>query len=206
MSGGAVDIGQLAAVILAGGAATRFGGGDKPAAAVRGVSMLARVLGAVDGAGQRVVVGPDRAGLPADVLCVREDPPGAGPVAASEAGLKLVRTDLVALLAADLPYLTVEAVEALAGAVNSTVDGAVYVDDAGRRQLLCGVWRVSALRGAYAVLGDPVGRSMRALVGGLRVAEVVASARDLPPWFDCDTTDDLRRAENLTNKPPSPPR
>src|SRR6185369_12958626 len=96
--------------------------------------------------------------------------------------------ELVALLAADLPYLTGAAVEALAGAVDAgSADGAVYVDDAGRRQLLCGVWRAVALVGAAAALGDPAGRSMRALVGRLDVVECRAPVSATPPWYDCDT-------------------
>ncbi len=101
----------------------------------------------------------------------------------------------MALLAADLPFLTVAAVDALTAAVRPAIDGAVYVDDTGRRQLLCGVWRVRALRGALDALGEPAGSAMRTLVAGLRVAEVVAPAGDTPPWFDCDTGDDLWRAE-----------
>ena len=47
--------------------------------------MLDRVLAALDGAGRRIVVGPERVGLPAGVLTVREEPPGAGPAAATAA-------------------------------------------------------------------------------------------------------------------------
>jgi molybdopterin-guanine dinucleotide biosynthesis protein A len=215
----------VGAVILAGGAATRVGGRDKPALAVRGVPMLDRVLAAVAGARQRIVVGPPRSDLPVDVRCVREQPPGGGPVAATAAGLALVDADLVALLAADLPFLTGEAVLALVAALDEPAtparapdarapdepvpavdaraadvrppgayDGAMYVDDTGRRQLLCGVWRTGSLRAALESLGASEGRSMRALLGGLRVAEVRAPAGDRPPWFDCDTDNDLYRA------------
>jgi molybdopterin-guanine dinucleotide biosynthesis protein A len=184
-----------AAVILAGGAATRLGGRDKPALPVQGQPMLHRVLDAVAGADQRIVVGPRRSGLPRDVLTVRERPSGAGPVAATAAGLELVTGDLVALLAADLPYLTAEAVDTLTAAVNAGTDGALFVDDEGRRQFLCGVWHTGALHRVLDDLGDPAGRSMRALFGGLHATELTAPAGDgPPPWFDCDTEDDLREA------------
>jgi molybdopterin-guanine dinucleotide biosynthesis protein A len=215
----------LAAIVLAGGAATRLGGRDKPGLPVGGVPMIGRVLGAVAGARPRVVVGPARDGLPDDVLVVREEPAGGGPVAAVAAGLQRITgpvggsaevppgVSLVALLAADLPFLTAAAVDALvaavestavigaapptgpAAAVESTVDGALYVDGQGRRQLLCGVWRLGALRRALAALGDPAGRSMRSLLAGLRVTEVRAEAGARPPWYDCDTDEDLRKAE-----------
>src|SRR5689334_2426838 len=123
--------------------------------------MLHRVLSAVEHADQRIVVGPRRSGLPRDVLLTSERPSGGGPVAGTAAGLDLVTTDLVALLAADLPYLTAAALDRLADAVDDSVDGALYVDDDGRRQLLCGVWHTAALHRVLDDLGDPSGRSMR---------------------------------------------
>jgi molybdopterin-guanine dinucleotide biosynthesis protein A len=75
-------------------------------------------------------------------------------------------------------------------------DGAVLVDRAGRPQWLAGVWRLDSLVDRLAALGDPSGRAVRDLVSGLRVARVrVADLAGPPPWFDCDTEDDLRRAE-----------
>ena len=79
------------------------------------------------------------------------------------------------------------------------MDGACFVDGGGRRQLLCGVWRVTALVGALdglaAERGGLDGASMRALFGRLRVREETWAASGVPPWFDCDTEEDLRRAE-----------
>jgi molybdopterin-guanine dinucleotide biosynthesis protein A len=216
---------RYSAVVLAGGGGRRLGGVDKPALPVGGRSMLSRVLDAVAGAYPRVVVGPPRADLPADVVQVREDPPGGGPVAAIAAGLdvSLVREDspgggpvagldvglgagpppLVAVLAADLPFLTAGAVAAmLAAAGDGDLDGAVLVDAGGREQWLCGVWRTAALRVRLAELDPPAGRAMRQLVSGLRVTGVTmppgAGGRlaDNPPaWYDCDTEDDYRQAE-----------
>jgi molybdopterin-guanine dinucleotide biosynthesis protein A len=72
----------------------------------------------------------------------------------------------------------------------------VLVDQAGRPQWLAGVWRLDSLADRLAALGDPSGRAVRDLVSGLRVARVrVADQGGPPPWFDCDTEDDVRRAE-----------
>jgi molybdopterin-guanine dinucleotide biosynthesis protein A len=185
-------------VVLAGGAGRRLGGRDKAAVEVRGEPMLARVLAAVAGARPRVVVGPPRHGLPPDVRSTVEQPPGGGPVAGLAAGLRLVDAELVAVLGTDLPGLTADAVESLCGAVataGTTVDGTVYVDGAGRRQTMCGVWRTDALRRSLATLGEPAGRALRELLGPLRVTELTWTGAGIPPWFDCDTEDDLRRAE-----------
>ena len=189
-------MGKFAAVVLSGGAGRRLGGVDKPALAVGGRPMRDRVLAAAAGAGAApcVVVGPS-GDLPPGVLATRESPPGGGPVAAAAAGLTMLPADVetVALLAADLPLLTPSALGTLRDAV-STADGALFVDGDGRRQLLCGVWQVSAVRRALAALGEPAGASMRALLRGLTAVEVAWAASGPPPWFDCDTDDDVRRA------------
>ncbi|SIN27162.1 molybdenum cofactor guanylyltransferase [Micromonospora cremea] len=214
-------MGTYAAVVLAGGAARRMGGVDKPALPVGGRSMRDRVLAAVADAAPRVLVGP--AGVvPPGVRVTREDPPGGGPVTAAAAGLALLdpATNLVALLAADLPLLTRAAIDELlshlaplrhtgpaASASGSSdvgperlPDGACFVDADGRRQSLCGVWRVAALRAGLDRLtaergGSLAGAPVRALLAGLVVREVPWSGDGPPPWFDCDTDEDVRRAE-----------
>ncbi|WP_338090462.1 molybdenum cofactor guanylyltransferase [Planosporangium thailandense] len=213
-----------AAVVLAGGESRRLGGRDKPGLPVGGRPMLRRVLDAVADAAPRVVVGPARSGLPADVVQAREHPPGGGPVAALAAGLATLVAGsgqvagsgeaagsgkaagsgevagFVAVLAADLPFLTAAEIGALRrAAATGGLDGAVLVDAEGRQQWLCGVWRTAALRDRVAELDPPAGRSMRALMSGLRVRGVDHPATAFPPpWYDCDTEDDYRRAEEWT--------
>jgi molybdopterin-guanine dinucleotide biosynthesis protein A len=179
-----------------------MGGADKPAMPVAGQPMLSRVLAAVHDADPRVVVGRLPPGLGVQVHSTHEDPPGGGPVAATAAGLALVPPEisLVALLAADLPLLTGEAIDVLRLTMESApMQGAVYRDAEGRRQLLCGVWRTKALRDAVDRLaadrGGLHGASVRELMEYLRVAEVSWRRPGPPPWFDCDTDDDLRTAE-----------
>lgn len=188
------------AIVLAGGAGRRLGGVDKPALPVGGRSMLDRVLDAVSTAHPRVVVGRVGA-VPDDVIVTIEDPPGGGPVAAIAAGLTALAgaADRVAVIAADLPFLTGAALTSLETDVNfGEVDGVVYVDEDGRRQLLCGIWRVGELSGAVnrlAARRDVAGASMRELLDGLNVGESRWIDSGPPPWFDCDTDEDLRRAE-----------
>ncbi|MFG1649226.1 molybdenum cofactor guanylyltransferase [Micromonospora sp. NPDC049275] len=194
-------MGTYAAVVLAGGAARRMGGVDKPALPVGGLSMRDRVLAAVGDAAPRVLVGPGD-DVPDGVRVTREDPPGGGPVAATAAGLALLDPDttLVALLAADLPLLTRAAIGDLLTHLNPADDGVCFVDADGRRQSLCGVWRVAALRAGLARLatergGSLAGAPVRGLLAGLVVREVPWAGDGPPPWFDCDTDEDVRRAE-----------
>ena len=195
-------MGGFAAVVLAGGAARRMGGADNAAIPVAGQSMLTRVLAAVHDANPQVVVGRVPPDLPVKVASTSEEPRGGGPVAATAAGLALVPEDVsfTALLAADLPLLTGEAIDVLRLTVESApLQGAVYRDAEGRRQTLCGVWRTAALREAVSKLaqerGGLHGASMHALLDHLRFIEVSWRRPGPPPWFDCDTDDDLRTAE-----------
>jgi molybdopterin-guanine dinucleotide biosynthesis protein A len=192
-----------AAVVLAGGAGRRLGGAGKPVTPVAGRPMLDRVLAAVADASWLVVVGPPELPLPAGVTRARERPPGGGPAAAAAAGLALVpaRAEQLALLAADLPLLTAGAMRRLRRAAGPDVDGAVFVDDAGRPQWLCGVWRTAQLRERRAALpGRLAGVPLRELLDGLRVARVETVGGAPPPWWDCDTEADLRRAEEWANE------
>lgn len=176
--------------MLAGGAARRLGGVDKPMIEVDGRALLHRVVGSLVSAEPVVVVGPRRAGLP-EVVWTREEPPGSGPVAALAAGLALVPNEYVAVLAADLPRITAATVERLtvAAAEAPGAAGAVLVDHAGYRQWLIGVWRSAVLRSALP--SDPTGASLRGALGGLPVVEILSLPGETD---DVDTPEDLERA------------
>jgi molybdenum cofactor guanylyltransferase len=180
-----------AAVVLAGGRAARLGGRAKPQLEVGGRTMLETVLAAVADAAPRVVVGPPQP-VPPGVRVVREQPPGGGPVAAMRAGLAVVDTDVVAVLAGDLPFVTSALVADLRARL--TADGVLVVDDTGRDQYLLGVWRTAALRTALTGADGPV--PVRRVLARLSVTRH-SPAREPgtpPPWTDCDTPADLARA------------
>jgi molybdopterin-guanine dinucleotide biosynthesis protein A len=185
------------AVVLAGGAARRMGGASKPALVVGGTSLLSRVLTALAAAQPRLVVGPPDLHLPAGVSRTIERPPGGGPVAATAEALSFLAAclpDRIALCAGDLPFLTAPVVSALLDGCRDDVDGAVLIDASGRPQWLTGVWWSAALARRLAELGPPQGRGLRELVGELRIRQVEPPS-GLPAWFDCDTAEDLRQAE-----------
>lgn len=213
-------------VILAGGRAARMDGVDKPTLEVGGRPMLVSVATAlaVAGARQVIVVGPERGGkvsaalaglaasLPGGLTTVRESPPGAGPVPALRRGVSAVGAPWLALVAADLPFLTGSWLTALlALAVSAGRPGAVLVDDSLRPQWLVGCWDTDRLRSA---LSGYAGKSLGGLLGPLRPAQLPAR-QDLwpsqtavraadggaavgpvaaPPWLDCDDPADLAAA------------
>jgi molybdopterin-guanine dinucleotide biosynthesis protein A len=193
-------------VILAGGAGSRLDGVDKPALVVGGQPMLVSVAAAAAaaGSGQVIVVGPTRAGavgrglavvaarLAGGLVTVRESPPGRGPVPALRRGLAENRAPWVALLAADLPFLTGRWVSALLAAASSADrDGAVLADASGRPQWLAGCWRAAALT---AALTGYRGQSLGGLLGPLVPAVVPSPDQARPPWLDCDDPASLAAA------------
>jgi molybdopterin-guanine dinucleotide biosynthesis protein A len=198
---------EFAAVVLAGGAARRMGGAAKPAVRVGGTPLLTRVLKATERARPRIVVGPLELTrlLPSGVSLTIEETPGSGPVAGLAAGVHLL-TDAVAdvaVLGSDLPFLTAEILDRLRGELAGEAEAAVLLDDSGRPQWMCSVWRRKALASRLERLGNPAGRSMRELCNGALVTHVSIPARSgPPPWFDCDTDEDVRRAEEWADGDP----
>ena len=119
--------------------------------------------------------------------------------ASGAGGDRDVRTDSytgeivwVAVLAADLPFLRAAHLRALLAA-SAGQDGAVLTDDGGRPQWLAGCWRAAALRRAVAGYR---GASLHGLLSPLRPVSVriEPGPGEPPPWLDCDTEADLRRA------------
>lgn len=159
---------------------------------VRGRTLLDRTLDAATGADPVVVVGPERpTGSP--VRWTTEQPAGGGPLAAVDAGLRLLddSREVVAILAADHPDLTADTLtrlrEALAG--DRGARGAVLAGAGGRAQWLVGVWRLRALR--EAMPSEVENRPVKALFAPLNPLRVAATTAEVS---DVDTPSDLDRA------------
>ncbi|GAA1070242.1 hypothetical protein GCM10009665_78160 [Kitasatospora nipponensis] len=190
-------------IVLAGGAASRLGGADKPHLEVGGRTLLQHVLAAFADARTVVLVGPPPPDRPETAdgdgpARTREEPPGGGPAAAGAAGLAHpgISAEVVLLLAADLPFLDVDTVRRLVEALAEPGAGweaAVLVDADGRDQPLVGAYRAAALRAALAALGEPANRPLRRLTGGLRTVRLADPAG---AGFDCDTWEALAQARH----------
>ncbi|MER7184212.1 NTP transferase domain-containing protein [Streptomyces hyaluromycini] len=191
------------AIVLAGGAARRLGGTDKPSVRVGGRPLLDRVLAACAGARRTVVVAAPRP-TSRPVHWTRENPPGGGPVAALDAGLRHTTADCAVVLSADLPFLEEATVERLLSALRASgADAALLTDADGRDQPLVAAYRTTALRHALAALAEGNGngkgnggdngltglplRRLTAALNLTRVPDPLAS-------FDCDTWDDIADA------------
>ncbi|MFA3877308.1 NTP transferase domain-containing protein [Streptomyces sp. MMCC 100] len=138
--------------MLAGGAARRLGGADKPGLRVGGRALLDRVLAACAGARTTVVVAEPRS-TARPVTWAREDPPGGGPLAALAAGVRHTTAEHVVVLSADLPFLAGPTVGRLLSALAAgDADGVLLTDADGRDQPLVAAYRASALRRELAAL------------------------------------------------------
>lgn len=176
---------EFSAVVLAGGSGARLGGRDKATLEYDGRRLLDRVLDALADAEEVVVAGP-AAPIDRPVRFVREDPPSGGPVAGVLAARRALQrpTPLLAVVAVDMPRLTRDTLARLCTAASGH-DGAVLVDDTGRRHLAA-VLRVARLD-AEAPDGTGHGQSWRALLAPLELAEVAAvdgEERDVDTWAD----------------------
>ncbi|MER8071799.1 NTP transferase domain-containing protein [Streptomyces sp. NPDC094034] len=183
------------AIVLAGGAAKRLGGADKPGVRVGGRPLLDRVLGACEGAARTVVVGGRRP-TARPVRWAREDPPGGGPLAALDAGMRCAEAETVVVLSADLPFLGEPTVRRLIETLDRTGrEGALLTDAEGHDQPLVAAYRAEPLRRELALLateyGSLPGLPLRLLVGELDLARLDA---DPLASFDCDTWEDISTA------------
>ncbi|MFD3623027.1 NTP transferase domain-containing protein [Streptomyces sp. DSM 116494] len=182
------------AVVLAGGAARRLGGADKPGVRVGGRALLDRVLAACADARTTVVVAAPRP-TARPVIWAREEPPGGGPLAALDAGLRHTTAGHVVLLSADLPFLGRRTVEGLLASLGrGSADGVVLTDSDGRDQPLVAAYRTASLRRELTALtgrhGALTGLPLRRLTGALRLTRIP----DPVASFDCDTWDDIATA------------
>lgn len=175
----------FAAVILAGGQASRLGGADKATIELGGRSLLERTLDAVVDAGEVVVVGQQ---VPTErpVTFVLEDPRFGGPAAGLLTGRDslLRRFPTIAVLAVDMPHLTASTFRRLHEAAVGH-EGAVLTRE-GRRQLAFVVEteRLDAVRPDREAQH---GLAIRALLEPLDLVDVAAvgsEARDVDTWSD----------------------
>jgi hypothetical protein len=113
----------------------------------------------------------------------REEPPGGGPLAALDAGLRHVTAARLCLLSADLPFLTPSALDRLHAALDAepAKDGALYVDADGREQYLTAVYRSAPLRAGMERLREGGLPAAGSRGGGGRGGEQPAAGRGRAP-------------------------
>lgn len=185
VNGGATCAGLL----LTGGSSRRMGT-DKATLDVGGERLVDRAVRVLCAVCDPVLeVGPGVSGL----RVVREDPPGAGPLAALVAGAAALQVEHVLLLAVDLPFVSAPLLALIA---DWPGDGAVVPVVGGRPQHVCARYGPESLVEAAArySAGERSLRWVCGLPGTVELDEVamraVASERS---FADLDSPEDLDR-------------
>lgn len=186
-------MGSLAAIVIAGGEARRFGADKLALRDAEGRSLLdVTVAGVVQVADPVIVVGPER-DLGREVIWTREDPPGGGPCAALIAGVACLRDDVthVAVLAGDAPAGGA-AVMALRQVIDDAA-AAIVTDASGREQPMTAVYAAGPLKAALTAYGDGRDMSIRQVVDDLRTQTVVSIVDRWSASADIDRPEDAQR-------------
>jgi len=177
---------------LTGGTSQRFGS-DKSRALIEGVSFIARILAAIPSECETIIVGEDPNIVGARYRVTQEFPIGGGPVAGFKAGLEICESEIVALIATDMPFALTRTLN-LINSMTPHDDAVMYVDAEGFPQPLAAIYRVEAVERALALMGDAQGHSMRTLLSNLNAREIAMSKEVAQALIDIDTPEDLERA------------
>lgn len=193
---------RLMVAILAGGQGRRIGG-NKPGRLLAGRSLLDRAADqALRWSTDIVLVVRNLEQCSgAAITLLADDPAIEGPLGGLAAALRHARDngfDRVLAIPADMPFLPAD----LAGELDSALDerGAALAASGGQLHPICGLWRTSVLDALPAYLAS----GNRSLTGfaeaaGFATAEWPAGPDD--PFFNINTADDLRIAEQRLTKP-----
>lgn len=209
---------SVTGIVLAGGAASRFGG-PKLAAEVDGTSVLALAIASVASMAEEVLVaGP---ALPGDlsaglgsIRLVPDREPLAGPLAALAGALQQAAGDRAIVVGGDMPRLVPAVLGAMVARLDVDPPGEAVLlgapgDAAGRRQVLPVALRIGAASRAADEARAAGGRSLVALLDRLACSTIPVEAwLESDPagttLLDVDTPADLERLQtrDIRTDPP----
>lgn len=176
-------------IVLSGGTSSRFGA-DKSQAILGHQQLIHHILAGIPKEFEIIIVGADPLFTPASYRCVQESPAGGGPVAGIAAALELCESEIVGVLATDMPFAGAHMIHLLS-AMTSYDDAIMFVDSKGFKQPLAALYRREALENALSTIGNPHGASMRTLISHLKIHEVQMSPEIEKAMIDIDTPHDL---------------
>lgn len=188
---------RIAGLVLAGGRASRLGGGDKPLLEVGGASILARVIDALrpEAAWLAISANGDPARFAGFGVKVLPDGPfaGEGPLAGLCAGLDWAATlgaELVLTAPGDTPFLP-------AGLAARLSPAPAYASRAGVDHPLVALWPVSAAPLLREMLAAPGPRAVAAFARRVGARRAEFPARGPDPFINVNTPDDLAAARAI---------
>ena len=176
-------------IVLSGGTSSRFGA-DKSQAMLGHQQLIHHILTGIPKEFEIIIVGADPLFTPAFYRCIQENPVGGGPVAGIAAALELCESEIVGVLATDMPFAGAHMIHLLS-AMTSHDDAIIFVDSEGFKQPLAALYRREGLETALSKIGNPHGASMRTLISHLNIHEIHMSPEIEKAMIDVDTPHDL---------------
>lgn len=199
--------GDIAAIVLAGGRATRLGGGDKPLQLLAGRPMLASILERLEP--QVAMVAISANGDPArfaeyGLPVLADEGKQSGPLSGILAGLRWAKTEgmpKVLSIAGDTPFFPADLAGRLAEEVAGRGDIAVAASG-GRRHPVFALWPVSLEADLRNFLAESATFSVAVFLerhGTVSVDFPMANVegQSLDPFFNVNTPEDLAEAEAI---------
>ena len=185
---------MIATLVLAGGLASRMGGGDKPLLELGGRTLIARIMERIAGP-VAISANGDPARFAAFGCPVLGDGEhaGQGPLAGVLAGLGWAASlgaDALLTVPGDTPFIPRGLAGALAPAPAWAVSG-------GRCHTLVALWQPLVRERLMASLSEPGSRSVTAFGEALGMRTVVFATEPFDPFLNVNTPADLVAAQAL---------
>jgi molybdopterin-guanine dinucleotide biosynthesis protein A len=195
-----------ACVILAGGLARRMGGGDKPLKTIRGKTILDRVIECVRP--QTSAVALNANGDPArfarwSLPVVADSIEGfAGPLAGVLAGMDWASeqapdAEFILSVAADCPFLPKDLAAELESAREAARADICVAHSCGQAHPVIALWRVALRDDLRRALVEENMRKIDRWTARYRMASVEWPAKQVDPFFNANTPEDIAEAERL---------
>ena len=186
-----------AALILAGGRASRMGGGDKPLLELAGSSMIARIIAAIDAGPIAISANGDPARFAAFGLPVLADGvlAGEGPLAGVLAGLEWavgLGADVLLTVPGDTPFIPKGLAAALSPAPACAASG-------GRVHPLVALWPVGCRGELRRLLSVPGRRDVAHFAQSIGMRRVDFPVVKWDAFMNVNTPDDLTAARAIAD-------
>jgi molybdenum cofactor guanylyltransferase len=196
---------MILGVILAGGLATRMGGGDKGLKAVGGRTILNRVITRIGPQVERLVInanGDAERFIDFDLPVIADDLPDrpgplAGVLAAMDFAAEMTPCDHVLSVAADCPFLPPDLGQRLLAAMIVGQPRIAVAHSGGFAQPTIALWDVALRRDLRRALVDEGLRKIDRFSGRYAGASAEWPVEPYDPFFNANAPEDLALAETV---------
>jgi molybdopterin-guanine dinucleotide biosynthesis protein A len=195
-------------VILAGGRASRLGGGDKCLLPLAGDTMLGHILRRLAGQGGRLALNangdPARFagfGLPVLADSIEGRP---GPLAGVLAAMEWAATPCVVTVPGDAPFVPPDLVARLRAAREAAGADISVAVSGGRLHPVTALWPVRLAPDLRRAIGQGT-RKVENWIAGFQIVRVTFPVDPVDPFFNINRPEDLIEAEKLCRQDPAIP-